>query len=202
MAKVIVPIEELEEHSQNDFCDECVFCGTLLWKNKDTNTEMNKRCKSMTEIGAFVTEWCRPTQHFYQSLAQLKGRDRLPLCIPCVNWQRRCIMGMKKRSGGKKPLLLVDHFIFFMTEPGKTMAPDQRCLLRLVKSLKEERQASFLLDVLPIHVQVMVGRINMENVDGKNIFSTLIKIWWEYNGCTSFFAHNLTAKLVRKMVKD
>jgi len=183
-------------------CDECVFCGTLLCKKKDSDAEINRRCKSMSEIGAFVKEWCRPTEYFYKILIELNGKDRLPLCISCVNWQRRCIQGMKKRTGGKKPMLLVDHFVMFMTEPGKILAPDQRCLLRLVRSLKDERQTSFLLDVLPIHVKVMVSRIPVDGVDGETIFSLLIRIWWEYNGCTSFFAHNLTAKLVRKMVKD
>jgi hypothetical protein len=183
-------------------CEECVFCGTLLCKKKESGEDMNRRCKSMSEIRSFVKEWCRPTDYFYKVLQELKGKDRLPLCIPCVNWQRWCIQGMKKRAGGKKPMLLVDQFVMFMTEPGKTLAPDQRCLLRLVRSLKDKRQASFLLDVLPIHVRVMVSKIPADGVDGETIFSQLIKIWWEYNGCTSFFAHNLTAKLVRKMVKD
>ena len=183
-------------------CDECIFCGTLLCKNRDTDLDANRRCKSMSEISAFVKEWCRPTDYFYRNLVELKGKDRLPLCIPCVNWQRRCIQGMKKRSGGKKPLLLVDHFVMFMTEPGKTLAPDQRCLLRLSRSLKDDRKPSFLISVLPVHVQVMVARIEMESVSSSSIFSMLVRIWWEYNGCTSFFAHNLTAKLVRKMVKE
>lgn len=194
------PGEEVGDNSL--LCDECIFCGTILCKKKGTDVEINRRCKSMSEIGAFVKEWCMPTDYFYRVLVELKGKDRLPLCIPCVNWQRRCIHGMKKRTGGKKPMLLVDHFVMYMTEPGQTLAPDQRCLLRLMRSLKDKRQASFILDVLPIHVKVMVSRIQADEVDGETIFSKLIKIWWEYNGCTTFFAHNLTAKLVRKMVKD
>ncbi len=55
---------------------------------------------------------------------------------------------------------------------------------------------------LEFHVKVMVSRIKADEVDRETIFSKLIKIWWEYNGCTTFFAHNLTAKLVRKVVKD
>ena len=59
------------------------------------------------------------------------------------------------------------------------------------------------LACLPVPVQAMLRLIRPPcpfTVD--NLQNTLVAAWWEYNGCTPFLAHNLTAKLVRRMVKD
>ena len=103
-------------------------------------------------------------------------------------------------------MLLMDHFVAFMLEPGKTIVPDQRCALRLVKALlaeldhSEEPRESRALELMPVQVQVMVSRLP-RNVTGDTLLPQLVKAWWEFNGKTVFFSHNLTAKLVRKMIK-
>ena len=156
-----------------------------------------------------MVDYCRPTEFVYQVFASLKGNRRLPLCIACVNWQRRCSKGQRKRCNGKKPMLLMDHFITFMLEPGKTIVPDQRCGLRLVKALLSELDAkseeprefeSSALALMPVQVQVMVSGLPRD-ISGETLLPQLVKAWWEFNGRTVFFAHNLTAKLVRKMIK-
>ena len=102
---------------------------------------------------------------------------------------------------GKKPYLLLDQFILFMLEPGKTHIPDQRCCLRLVRALRDANPAPWLFWLLPLPVRVMLEMVSPEEVEG-DLLGGLVRVWWEYNGRSVFFAHNMTAKLVRKMVKN
>ena len=95
----------------------------------------------------------------------------------------------------------------FMLEPGKTVVPDQRCALRLVKALLVEidsgtssSAAQAALQLMPVQVQVMVSKLPRD-ISGDTLLPQLVKAWWEFNGRSVFFAHNLTAKLVRKMIK-
>ena len=177
----------------------CIFCGTAL-----SASEKRKRCRTRSGLGEFVTKFCKPTDVVYPHLAQLSGEERLPLCIPCVNWLRRCAAGQRKRCAGQKPYLLADHFVLFMLEPGKVIIPDQRCALRLVCASATEECAKPLLSVMPVQVQVMVSMIGQgaKHLNTGNLVFELVRVWWEYNGRTVFFSHNLTAKLVRKMIKD
>ena len=110
-------------------------------------------------MSEFVVKYCRQTQYIYPYLAALKGDERVPLCIPCVNWQRRCTLGQKKRCAGKKPLLLMDHFILFMLEPGRVTIPDQRCLHLLVKALMQADNPPPALALMPVQVQAMVAML-------------------------------------------
>jgi hypothetical protein len=181
-------------------CEACLFCGTVL-QASDTK----KRCKTQASIREFVTEHCRPTPFMYQVFANLKGDQRVPLCIACVNWQRRCSKGQRKRCNGRKPMLLMDHFVMFMLEPGKTIVPDQRCGLRLVKALlagldSGSESPANPLTMMPVQVQTMVASLPRD-ISGETLLTHLVRAWWEFNGRSVFFAHNLTAKLVRKMIK-
>lgn len=91
----------------------------------------------------------------------------------------------------------------FMLEPGKTVVPDQRCALRLVKALLHELDSgtdAATLQLMPVQVQVMVSKLPRD-ISGDTLLPQLVKAWWEFNGRSVFFAHNLTAKLVRKMIK-
>ena len=181
-------------------CEPCLFCGTML-----QDSDSKKRCKTQASIREFVLEYCRPTAFIYPVFVNLRGGRRLPLCIACVNWQRRCCKGQRKRCNGKKPMLLLDHFVAFMLEPGKVMVPDQRCALRLVKALLsclDSSQSSWggPLPLMPVQVQVMVSRLPRD-ISGETLLGQLVKAWWDFNGNSVFFAHNLTAKLVRKMIK-
>ncbi len=180
--------------------EPCLFCGIVLLAS-----DKKKRCKTQASIRDFVVDFCRPTSFIYPFFANLKGDRRVPLCIACVNWQRRCSKGQRKRCNGRKPMLLMDHFVAFMLEPGKTMVPDQRCALRLVRALlaaldSGARPTGRLLDRMPVQVQVMVSGLPRD-VTGETLLPQLVKAWWEFNGRSVFFAHNLTAKLVRKMIK-
>jgi hypothetical protein len=171
---------------------------------------VRKRCKTPASIREFVKEYCRPTAFIYPVFAELRGDQRVPLCIACVNWQRRCSKGQRKRCNGKKPMLLMDHFVAFMLEPGKTIVPDQRCTLRLVKALLAALDGSKSPEagleeprgwtLMPVQVQAMVARLP-RNITSETLLPQLVKAWWEFNGKTVFFAHHLTAKLVRKMIK-
>jgi hypothetical protein len=182
-------------------CEFCLFCGTVI-----PASDTRKRCKTPASIREFVVDFCRPTAFLYQVFANLRGERRIPLCIACVNWQRRCSKGQRKRCNGRKPMLLMDHFVMFMMEPGKTIVPDQRCGLRLVKALladldsSEGGVVSGPLALMPIQVQVMVSRLPRD-ICGETLLPQLVKAWWEYNGKSVFFSHHLTAKLVRKMIK-
>ena len=188
-------------------CEACLFCGIKL-QTSDTR----KRCKTPASIREFVVDYCRPTAFIYLVFANLQGDRRVPLCIACVNWQRRCSKGQRKRCNGKKPMLLMDHFVAFMLEPGKTIVPDQRCALRLVRALLARLDGEVNqsccgdacgvnpLELMPVQVQVMVSRLPRD-ITGDTLLPQLVKAWWEFNGRSVFFAHNLTAKLVRKMIK-
>ncbi len=101
------------------------------------------------------------------------------------------------------PMLLMDHFVMFMLEPGRTVVPDQRCALRLVKALLVEIDSgtyAATMQLMPVQVQVMVSKLPRD-ISGDTLLPQLVKAWWEFNGRSVFFAHNLTAKLVRKMIK-
>ena len=191
---------DTEEEVLSPTSDSCLFCGTVL-----QSSDMRKRCKTPASIREFVKEYCRPTAFIYPVFAEIRGDRRVPLCIACVNWQRRCSKGQRKRCNGKKPMLLMDHFVAFMLEPGKTIVPDQRCTLRLVKALLagldgEGSGEPLGLSLMPVQVQAMVARLPRD-ITSETLLPQLVKAWWEFNGKTVFFAHNLTAKLVRKMIK-
>ena len=163
----------------------------------------NKRKRSLTSLGQFVSARCQPTAYGYQYFSAVKGEDQVLLCISCVNWQRRASGAGKRKAGPvKKPLLLMDQVAHFMMEPGTTPFPDQRCVLRLVTSLRNpggNPVPELLLSLMPVPVQTMIMMLP-ERPEG--VLNAIVGAWWDYNGRTVFFAHHLTAKLVRKMVKS
>lgn len=175
----------------------CLFCCTPLPpQNK------RKRCRQLGKIGEFVVKHCQETRYLYPRLASLRGEGRTPICLPCVNWQRRCAQGQRKRCQGRRPYLLMDHFALFMLSPGQVHVPDQRCALRLVQALLGGHGGG-LLHSLPVQVQCMVQRIKPQvGLTVENLLHHLMAAWWDYNGRTPFISHHLTAKLVRRMVKD
>jgi hypothetical protein len=150
-----------------------------------------------------VSTRCQPTPYGYQHFSSIKGEDRVLLCISCVNWQRRASGACKRKTGtARKPLLLMDQVTLFMMEPGTVPFPDQRCVLRLVMSLRTpgtDWVPRLLLGLMPVPVQTMISMLP-EKVEG-SVLTALVRVWWEYNGRTVFFSHHLTAKLVRKMIK-
>ena len=95
----------------------------------------------------------------------------------------------------------MDQVALFMMEPGTTPFPDQRCVLRLVRSLRncDHWVPKLLLGLMPVPVQTMIAMLP-ERLEG-SMLNTIVKVWWDYNGKTSFLTHHLTAKLVRKMLK-
>lgn len=96
----------------------------------------------------------------------------------------------------------MDQVTLFMMEPGTVPFPDQRCVLRLVMSLRTpgtDWVPRLLLGLMPVPVQTMISMLP-EKVEG-SVLTALVRVWWEYNGRTVFFSHHLTAKLVRKMIK-
>lgn len=203
--------------------DLCIFCGACC--SSGATSDSNKRTKRKVEIAQFVKDWCKPTPFLYPVLSNLSGSERMNLCIPCINWYRRCSQGMRKRSGGQKQLLRVDQLILYLIEPGSVLKPDQRCLWRLLRTLKGSEQEGIRLpwmDVVPLPVQIMLTNVDANRIlsfdqqvdrsipellrrstsQGHIVFDELLKVWWEYHGKTRFFTHQGTAKLMRKWVKD
>ena len=90
-------------------------------------------------------------------------------------------------------------------EPGTIPFPDQRCVLRLLTKMRDPGDdwvPKMLFDLLPVPVQTMIGMLPSPPCDpGESVLRAIVRVWWEYNGRTVFFAHHLTAKLVRKMIK-
>jgi hypothetical protein len=172
----------------------CIFCGGEI----PQSSVYNKRKRTLTNLAQFVSTRCHPTPYGYQYFSTAKGDDKVMLCISCVNWQRRSSM---RGKSGRKPLLLMDQVALFMMEPGTTPFPDQRCVLRLVMSLRkcDSWVPKLLLGLMPVPVQTMIAMLP-ERLEG-SILNAIVKVWWDYNGKTSFLTHHLTAKLVRKMLK-
>ncbi len=100
----------------------------------------------------------------------------------------------------------MDQVALFMLEPGTIQFPDQRCVLRFVMSLRTVSDGctdwvpNLLLGLMPVQVQTMIGMLPPQLTE--NVLNSIVRVWWDYNGQTPFFAHHLTAKLVRKMIKN
>jgi hypothetical protein len=189
------------ESSQPAESNCCIFCGGRI--PLPSGSIYNKRKRSLTSIGQFVSTRCQPTPYGHRHFSNVKGEDRVLLCISCVNWQRRaCGPGKRKPGPVRKPLLLMDQVALFMMEPGVLPFPDQRCVLRLVMSLRTpgtDWVPKLLLGLMPVPVQTMISMLP-DQVEG-SVLTALVRVWWDYNGNTVFFSHHLTAKLVRKMIK-
>ena len=142
---------------------------------------------------------CQPTPHAYRHFSGLDGPGRVLVCIPCVNWQRRACLAKDRR-----PYLLLDQLILFMLEPGRTPMPDQRCTLRLLRSLKggDDWVTRTLRLQMPVPVQAMLDALPEGCLEPGLILGALVRAWWDYNGRSAFFAHHQTAKLVRRVVKS
>ena len=183
----------------------CIFCGGLI--QLLSGSVYNKRKRSMKSLGQFVTARCQPTPYGYQYFSTAMGEEKVLLCISCVNWQRRSSGAGRRKTGiARKPMLLMDQVALFMLEPGTTPFPDQRCVLRLVMSLKNvggnftDWVPKLLLGLMPVQVQTMIGMLPSQPTE--SVLNSIIRVWWDYNGRTVYFAHHLTAKLVRRMIKS
>ena len=192
----------------------CILCGVRIAHTAGSSA---KRKRTLSSLGQFVSLRCQPTPYAYQFFSGVSGEDYVLLCISCVNWQRRGA-GKSKRvtvRARKRPLLFIDQFTLFMLRPGTVLFPDQRCVLRLLHSLKKgdgERVAQMLLGLLPVPVQAMVLSIDlspftlpegaiMGALPEGAVLHTMVLAWWQYNGRTTFFSNHLTAKLVRRVAK-
>jgi hypothetical protein len=175
-------------------------------------TVHNKRKRTLTSLGLFVSLRCQATPYAYQYFSGVRGEGRVLLCISCVNWQRRaCGQRNKNNKPWKRPLLFIDQFALFMLKPGTTSFPDQRCVLRLLHALRRaggrDWVPSLLLSLLPVPVQTMVLSLDLTilptpPLPESSVLNAMVRAWWEYNGRTTFFSHHLTAKLVRRMIKS
>jgi hypothetical protein len=182
----------------------CIFCsGTIPLL---AGSVYNKRKRTLTHLGQFVLARCRPTPYAFQYFSAARGEERVLLCISCVNWQRRALVPRRKKAAARKPLLLADQVALFMLQPGTVPFPDQRCVLRLLSALRDPGDdwvPRLLLGLMPLQVQTMIGMLPSPPCAGEeSILRAIVRVWWDYNGRTVFFASHLTAKLVRRMVKS
>lgn len=99
--------------------DHCYLCGLCL-KGK------RRRYQDGSELLDMVQTRCQVTPFAQSLLSKRKVRedDKEPLCVPCVNWKRRCWAGNLKKS--EKPVLQVDQLIMFLMGPGTAPEPDNR----------------------------------------------------------------------------
>ncbi len=91
-----------------------------------------------------------------------------------------------------------------MLQPGTVLFPDQRCVLRLLSAMRdpgEDWVPKLLFGLMPVPVQTMIGMLPA-NLSVDEVQRAIVRVWWEYNGRTAFFAHHLTAKLVRRCLKS
>jgi hypothetical protein len=180
----------------------CIFCsGTIPLLG---GAVYNKRKRSLSSLSQFVLARCQPTPYAYRYFSAVRGEDRVMLCISCVNWQRRGYVARRKKAAGRRQLLLADQVALFMLRPGTVPFPDQRCVLRLLTALRDPGDdwvPRLLFGLMPLPVQTMIGMLP-PCMEGEGVMRAIVRVWWEYNGRTVFFASHLTAKLVRKMVKS
>jgi hypothetical protein len=211
-------------------CGCCIFCGSFLPKFGDLQANgrhaINKRVRTLLSVKNFVLAKCKKTPYLYDYFANVDGKGYTMLCLSCVNWQRRIQLNRGKRGMcGVKPALIMDQFTSFMMQPGKTPFPDKRCILRMLIGLrrasvinlsgaepnKEDVGALFLLRMMPTPVQLIIS-VLPEDIYGSMkeahypanipLLNLLLKAWWEFNNKTVFFAHHMTAKMIRRMIKD
>jgi hypothetical protein len=192
------------EDSPTPETNSCIFCSGSI-PLLASGASYNKRKRTLTSLGQFVSARCQPTPYAFQHFSGLRGEGRVLLCVSCVNWQRRCAVGGRKKPAGK-PLLLVDHVATFMLQPGTVLFPDQRCVLRLLSAMREPGDdwvPQLLLRLMPVPVQTMIGMLPSPPCrPDENLQRVVVEVWWEYNGRTVFFAHHLTAKLIRRHLKE
>ena len=102
-------------------------------------------------------------------------------------------------------MLLMDQVAVFMLQPGIILFPDQRYVLRLLTAMREPGDdwvPKLLLGLMPVPVQTMIGMMPSPPCGPyESVHSVIVRVWWEYNGRTVFFAHHMTAKLIRKCLK-
>jgi hypothetical protein len=183
--------------------NSCIFCSGSI-PLLASGPCYNKRKRTLTSLGQFVAARCQPTPHAFQYFSAVRGEEKVLLCVSCVNWQRRS-SGAGRKKLARKPLLLVDHVAAFMLQPGTVLFPDQRCVLRLLSAMREPGNdwvPKLLLRLMPVPVQTMISMLPSPPCrPDENLQSVVVEIWWEYNGRTVFFAHHLTAKLIRRYLK-
>jgi hypothetical protein len=187
----------------------CILCGGRFAAGSG-------RKRTLSSLALFVSQRCQPTPYAYQFFSGVRGESCVLLCISCVNWQRRAL-GQGKRTAAqngkpwRRPLLFIDQFALFMLQPGTVILPDQRCVLRLLQSLKRDEAADdfvpgLLMGLLPVPVQAMVASFDLNSLGSEglsegSVLHGMVSTWWQYNGRTPFFSHHLTAKLVRRVLK-
>jgi len=166
--------------------DCCFLCGTSL-------STRRRRYQCTSQLQTLLKKKCMPTPFVHAHLSLRQPVDeKEPLCVPCVNWKRRCWNGTLKRQD--KPVLQMDQLIIFMVNPGRMQEPDHRCVQRLVLAIKQPGNP--LRMALPIQAEsILMG------IEGEDIPS-IVASWWKYNASTEFFASGHTARFVRSVIKS
>ena len=164
----------------------CWLCGHVIKHGR-------KRFQNSHDVQDFVRRYCKPTPFVHRFLTTILVREaRVPICVPCVNWRRRCNFLQLKRN--RKPFLHIDHLILFILQPGKVLEPDHRCMTRLFEAIL---QPGFIFaHVVPLPVRTIISQMRAPT------YKEAIRAWWDYNGRTVFFTHMETAKRVRRLVKS
>lgn len=184
--------------------NSCIFCSGSI-PLQSSGGGYNKRKRTLASLGQFVSARCQPTPYAFPYFSAARGEERVLLCVSCVNWQRRSSGAGRKRLV-KKPLLLVDHVAVFMLQPGTVLFPDQRCVLRLLSAMREPGDdwvPRLLFGLMPVPVQTMISMLPSPPCrPEENLQRVVLEVWWEYNGQTVFFAHHLTAKMIRRFLKS
>ena len=92
-----------------------------------------------------------------------------------------------------RPMLMIDQLILFCLHPGRYQFPDRRCLRRLL--IIAQNPKNMLSLVMPDSVYSIIQACKHYNL------AEIVKHWWFFNNCSHFFRSNITARLVRVIIK-
>lgn len=161
----------------------CIFCG---WSNFSSGHSII----SLLEIQSFLTKKCIMTQFHYHVVKALDPQitPNVPICRPCLNWQR------VRTNFKKKVFTPFDHLIMFASNPGDVQEPDHRCLERLVKSLFSKH--NFFYDIIPYHVFKILEKI--QTAKGERIPELIVSHWWKFNEHSQFLHNKKITRIIRR----
>ena len=173
------------------FTTNCILCGFTMPK------KCSKRTVDAAELSALVRGSCQesPVVHRYISNKEnFPPNYKATICIPCVNWKRRCAKPTpRKKTRKTKPMLQMDQMLCYVLDPGAAAEPDNRCVQRLITAMTDKANP-----YRPLYPSSVLDILKMST---GNTLDHITVAWWEYNHRTKFFSSQLTAKRVRASIK-
>ena len=175
--------------------ETCLFCSALV-------KEGERRFEERSSVQDFVTSHFHPSPFVYKRIADNRLREFESLCLSCS-----CLMRRSEKKGprdvSKRTGLPIDRFLTYLVNPGEVMMLDCRCLLRIRESLKAATLGLAWTD-LPVMANALVEAVRKRLLEGdeREMQVLMVLSWWEYNGHPHYFSSPLTARAVRRCMKQ